>query len=55
MSSVEFLLGVEEPEGIVVAVEGEFVMKKVMPLVPQGLDDDVKLPIIIGVPDLRLA
>ena len=55
MSGVEFPLGVEETEGIVVAVEGEFVMKKVMPPVPQGLDDGVKLLIIFGVPHLRLA
>ena len=55
MSSVEFPLGVEEPEGVVVAVEGEFVMKKEISPVPQGLDDDVKLPIIVGVPHLRLA
>ena len=54
MSGVEFLLGVEELEGIVIAVEGEFIMKKVMPPVPQGLDDGVKLPVIVGVPHLRL-
>ena len=37
-----------------IAVEGEFIMKKVMPPVPQGLDDGVKLPVIVGVPHLRL-
>ena len=54
MSGVEFLLGVEELEGIVIAIEGEFVMEKVMPPVPPGLDDGVKLQIIVGVPHLRL-
>ena len=54
MSGVEFPLGVEESEGIVITVEGEFVMKKVMSSVPQGLDDGVKLSVIVGVPHLRL-
>ena len=54
MSGVEFPLGVEEPEGIVITVEGEFVMKKLMSPIPQGLDDGVKLLVIVGVPHLRL-
>ena len=55
MSGVEFPLGVEELEGIVVAVEGEFVVKKIVSPVPQGLDDGIKLPMIVGVLHLRLA
>ena len=54
MSGVEFPLGVEEPEGTVITVEGEFVREKVMSPVPQGLDDGVELPVIVGIPHLRL-
>ena len=47
MSSTEFLLGVEELEGVMVVVESEIVVKKVMPLELQGLDYGIKLPFIV--------
>ena len=54
MSGVQLPLGVEEPEGIVITIEGELIMEEVMSPVPQGLDDGVKLPVVVGVPHFRL-
>ena len=55
MSSTELLLGMEEPEGIVVAVEREVVVKKVMSPESERLDYGVELPIIVRVSRLGLA
>ena len=46
---VEFLLSVEESEGFVITVEGEFSMQKIMSPESQRLDDGVQLAIIVGV------
>ena len=51
----EFLLSVEESEGFVITMEGEFSMKKIMSPESQRLDDGVQLAIIVGVSTFGIA
>ena len=47
MPGTKFLLGMEEPEGFMVAVEGEVGVEKVVSPEFRGLDHDIELPVIV--------
>ena len=55
MPGTKFLLGMEEPEGFMVTVEGEVGVEKVMLPEFNGLDHGIEFSVIVSVLDLCLA
>ena len=53
MSRAQFLLQMQESEGVVVAVESEHPMEKVMSPKLEGLDDGIQLPVVVGILTFR--